>query len=491
MSVTTNLLTARPPATRHMRVGLLVLMLFGVSAALSVVGLGTVLRPAFPMIAMLLGAWLLATGRREDYVALTLWLFMLTPCLRRLVDFNAGWSLVNVLMLAPYVTAMLSVLPMLKMLKARRFAYSGLFAVVFACVGYGLVVAAIDNRFFGAIFDTLRWGVPPCFGLFIALDPERRRSYQQVVTRTMLLSLIVLSLYGIYQYLVVPPWDAMWMWESKMRSIGKPEPYLVRVFSTMNSPGSFSSYVMAALLLVMPAMGAMRLPAIGLGGIVLLLTLVRTSWLGLMVGFIFLLLFGASVRARFSILVALICLPLVVFGLAQIPQGAEIIDRRLNTLSGVQDDESFLDRSLGYKNFFYYELPAAPFGSGLGVTGAYQSYNASPNAKLVDGAIIEIGLALGVFAGGAYLLAILTTAVVACLASFRSKDTFLSSCGAVVAAQTIGLVGGMTTAGEIGMLFWITAGFCLMPQLVSRPAMRPRSIRPIGALLAKQSEPFR
>ena len=94
-------------------------------------------------------------------------------------------------------------------------------------------------------------------------------------------------------------------------------------------------------------------------------------------------------------------------------------------------------------------------------------------ALVVDGAVIEIGLSLGVFAGGAYLLAVLATAGIACWRSMRSGDTFLSSCGAIVASLTLVLVGGNVAVGESGILFWVAASFCLAPiRLASRVPAR-------------------
>jgi len=469
-----NVVHGKPLVKRRVRVGILALLLFGSSVALSVAGLGNILQVIFPVSAMALGSWLLIDDRREDYIALTLWLFLLTPGLRRLVDFQAGWSPVNGLMLAPYASGVLCVGPVLKMSMSRRFGYGGLFTVIFVCISYGFVVAVIDDRLYTAIFDLLRWDVPPCLCLLIALDPERRRSFQDTFASTMVLALILLSLYGTYQFVALPPWDAMWIREAAMVSVGQPESYLVHIFSTMNSPGSFSTYVMVGLLITMPTAGPMRMPAIGIGTIALLLTLVRSSWLGLLAGLIFLLFFGASVRARFNILIGLVCVPFIVLGLEQIPQGAEIIDSRLNTLSNVQNDQSYIDRSAGYRDFLYRGLLEAPFGSGLGVTGTYQSYIDHRAPIMVDGAIIEVGMTLGVFAGGAYMAAIVLIAVAACWASVRIDDTFVSSCGAIVAALTLNLMSGTMTVGEMGVLFWITAGFCLVAQPRTWLALDPR-----------------
>lgn len=442
----------------------IIIVLFGLWLALAVVGLGGVARPAFPVAAPLVGALLLYAERRSDYITFVLWLFMLTPLLRRVVDLHAGWSQVNVLMLAPYAAGVLCIWPVLKLLGTRGFAYSVLFVVIFGCVIYGVIVSTLDNRWLSGSFDALRWLVPPGFGLFVAIDAERQTEYRAAVVRAMLIGLIVLSAYGVYQFVTAPAWDTAWMRDSKLLSIGYPEPYQIRVFGTMNSPASLAVFLMGGLLWAIPSRSVLRPVAIGAGLIGLLITLVRTSWLGFLVGVGFLVVFGASARARLSIAIAIFCVPLVLLGLEQIPAGAELINSRIASLSNVSNDTSFLDRSSEYVEFFETMLPQAPFGAGLGATGSYQGYlNSKTATMMLDGAIMEIGVPLGVFAGGAYLLAVLAAAGIACWNSVRSRDTFLSSCGAIVGSLALTLIAGNVAVGETGIIFWLATCFCLAP----------------------------
>ena len=442
----------------------IIVVLFALWLAMSQVGLGGVSRPMFPAAAAVVAALLLHADRRADYITFVLWLFMLTPFLRRVVDLHAGWSQVNLLMLAPYAAGMLCAWPVAKTLYTRGFAYSMLFGVVFATVIYGVIVASFDNRWMSGSFDALRWLVPPIFGLFVAMDAERQTEYRATVVRTMLIALVVLSVYGVYQFIVAPPWDTFWMRESKLLSIGFPQPLQIRVFGTMNSPASLAVFLMAGLLWAIPARNAFRPIAIGAGLIGLLLTLVRTSWLGLVIGVAYLVVFGASARARLSIAIAIFCLPLVVLVVEQIPTGAEIINTRIASLSTVSNDTSAIDRTSEYVQFFENTLPQAPFGAGFGATGSYQAYlTANTATVLLDGAVMEIGVPLGVFAGGAYLLAILTAAGIACWNSIRSGDTFLSSCGAIVASLALSLIAGNIATGESGIIFWLATCFCLSP----------------------------
>lgn len=460
--------TAAPPAAR-IGVYPLLLLLFGSAVAAAHAGLGEALRPVFPVASMAAGAWLLWTGRKTDYLVFVLWLFMLTPGLRRVTDLQAGWLQVNLVMLAPYTASVVSIGPVLQGMLRRGFAYSGLFAIVLACTAYGLVLATVENRLYAGSFEALRWTTPACLGFLVAMETEDQAGLRAAVVRTMLVALCVLPAYGLYQFVSAPAWDVLWMRESKLLSIGLPEPFRIRVFGTMNSPASLASFLMAGLLWVIPSRLAARPLAMGAGLVVLLLTLVRTAWLGLVVGGVFLVLFGASARVRFNIVAGVACFPLLIGVVEQIPDVAEVTAARIASLSDVANDASFRDRASDYAEFFEVLLPRTPFGVGLGISGSYQTYLDQRVSKVMDGAIMEIGVSLGVFVGGAFLLTILATACIACWNSLRGDDSFLSSCGAIVAALTLSLAAGNIAVGETGVLFWVAAGFCLARTGPARP----------------------
>ena len=65
----------------------------------------------------------------------------------------------------------------------------------------------------------------------------------------------------------------------QMDSIGKPAPFEVRIFGTLNSPGPYADMLAASLLVALGASG--RLPWLaGMPAVVaLLLSLVRAAWL--------------------------------------------------------------------------------------------------------------------------------------------------------------------------------------------------------------------
>lgn len=110
---------------------------------------------------------------------------------------------------------------------------------------------------------------------------------------------LVAALYGIAQFYLLPSWDARWMMASKLASVGKPQPGLVRVFGMSESPGPYALLVGAALVVTLVTAitartGERRLLYLAAGApllLALLLTGVRTALVALVVA-----TFYASVR---------------------------------------------------------------------------------------------------------------------------------------------------------------------------------------------------
>ena len=89
--------------------------------------------------------------------------------------------------------------------------------------------------------------------------------------------------YALYQFVAIPPWDAEWMRNVEMTSIGLPEPFAVRVFGTLHAPGVLAMFLLVpigTLWLSRPTLS--RLPAVCLVSAALLLSQVRAAWIGVM-----------------------------------------------------------------------------------------------------------------------------------------------------------------------------------------------------------------
>ena len=125
---------------------------------------------------------------------------------------------------------------------------------------YGYFIGVVNSGLVAASYDLLLWAVPISFGLVIASDWRSFPMYRDAIFSVFLWGGAILGGYGIYQYFNLLPWDAYWMRNADISSVGFPFPLLVRVFSTMNSSTPFAAMIIPTLLIVFVAGSSDSLP---------------------------------------------------------------------------------------------------------------------------------------------------------------------------------------------------------------------------------------
>jgi hypothetical protein len=454
------------------------LLLLFTTAALA--GVGGALRILFPAAACALGGFFLYHKKQEYFLELVIWLFLITPFIRRIVDLHAGYVSVNLLMLAPYTTSSLAIIIAINQLvKTNNFKFQLPFVMAFVTIIYGLVIALFEGDLFAGTFEAITWFAPISVGLLIAMDPSLYDRYRIVFVRSLIYGFGLISCYGIFQFVAPPNWDADWMINSQMVSIGLPKPFLVRVFSTMNSPASFAQDAVFGALVVLPLRGVkLKYIALVLIGVAVLLSMARTAWLGFAAGLIFILLVSDSAKMRNDVIVAFGAIVLAIPILLSVPQVNNVLSDRLSSFSSLQSDNSYDDRLKEYSDFLNISIIEEPLGGGFGSAGVRSAYVDKGTTNEVDGAPIQIGDTLGVVCGTIYLAAILMVFVSCLKIAKEFKDNkFIVSCAAVPFAAIIMLSGANVTVGECGIYFWICVGLCFSyKQFVESKHMRKAGV---------------
>ncbi len=390
------------------------------------------------------------------YLSFTLWMFLATPFVRRLVDLHAGWESVNLLMFAPYAAAGFSVLVIPCVISDRRFPARGAFLAIFAVIAYGLLLAMLNGRVLAGIFDFLRWTLPPSLAAFVIYYRQLVPRLRQEIEAFAILSLILTGLYGLFQYLYAPSWDTYWMVQSQMNSIGTPEPYGIRVFSTLNSPGSYSFFLLAMLLVGLAGSGALRLPALGIGAFMLGLTLVRSVWMGLALGLLVVFITGGK-RLRANLMIFAVIAAIGAPAILAMPLVGPQLQDRVGTMGSLGGDVSLADRWHGYEQLAR-QLDSHIIGSGLAVNGTYAGNADEGETHILDGGPLEIFLALGLPGGVLYFSALL----VLLLASIRAAGGTADAGHVSIVFTFLALMAsGTTTVGEIGLFFWLSVAVLL------------------------------
>ena len=174
--------------------------LIGVTALGLVGGGASVLQLAFPVMAVGVGALWLAQ-RPVGYLSYAWWLWFLTPEVRRLVDNQAGYTEASLIMVAPFLVSCLAALPTVTNLHHFPRRYRLPFALIVLGLGYSYGVGVLIGSVFGATFDLLNWLAPIVLGAYLLVTTHRLKAQRRALERTFTWGLLVLGLYGLYQFL--------------------------------------------------------------------------------------------------------------------------------------------------------------------------------------------------------------------------------------------------------------------------------------------------
>jgi len=410
----------------------------------------------FPLLALIIGA-ILIFKQPTLYLSHVWWLWMLTPEIRRLVDYQIGWQPVDPIMLSPYLATALAALTVISNIHLLNKKHLFPFALAAVAVLFGYMVGVYNSGLLPATFALLSWLLPILFGLHIAYrwrDYERNKN---TIMHTFIAATVVMGAYGLLQFIDPPAWDRFWMISSKMMSIGQPVPFEVRIFSTMNSPGPFAFEIMGALLLLFVAKSSWRIPAAVFGYLALLLSLVRAAWGGWAIGLLYILYRSKPkhfVRYMLGTLVLVaLALPIATYGPI-----AKHISARFNSIENIQQNASYQSRTELYERFLSTSI-SNPLGVGLGSLGLAARLSAKGQVADFDSGIMEVPYDLGWLGSGLYFVGALWNLLYITSNKRAQSDLFITAATAIALATFSIMIFTNSLIGTTGMLFW---GFCGM-----------------------------
>ncbi|QZZ20063.1 O-antigen ligase domain-containing protein [Leptothermofonsia sichuanensis E412] len=416
---------------------------------------GGLLRLAYPAGAFLVGLFLFVRYPIL-YLGFTWWVAFLSPFVRRLIDFQSGWVDPSPVLLAPFLVMMVSTLTVIK--KLPRSLQTGGLPLLLSITGvvYGFLVGLINQEPAAAIVALLNWLAPILLAFHLFVHWRNYPHYRQNIQRVFVWGVLVTGSYGVLQYLIAPEWDRFWLVNTGLLAFGTPEPMAMRVFSTMNSPGPFATVMMAGLLLLFSSQSVIRFPAGAAGYLSFLLSIVRSAWLGWVVG---VMTFIPSLKPKLQmrLVVTIMVMAICVIPLINMEPFATTINARLQTFTNTEADVSYNDRLSGYTEILGEALSQIP-GEGLGYVVRSDSLGAN------DSGILSMFFSLGWFGTLPYLGGIVLMFFSLFQSTVGRSDAFMSAARAIslgVFAQ-IGL--GSATAALSGVVMWSFAGLALAAQ---------------------------
>ncbi|MFZ1425803.1 MAG: O-antigen ligase family protein [Geminicoccaceae bacterium] len=428
-------------------------------------GFGGVLKLGFPLLALLV-AGLLYVRDPFGYLNFTWWIWFVTPLVRRLVDHHVGWTSVSTVMLTPYLVSLVAVPGLLRHIGSLATTHLVALGLTVTGIAYAYVIGAGTVGSAPATFALLTWIVPVLFGFALAANWRQYELWRVATIASFRLGIVLTSVYGIVQFVLLPSWDAYWMQNADMASIGLPVPFAVRVFSTFNAPGVFAIFVMTGLLLGSCHRSKARdlgvLPIVWLG---FLLSQVRSAWLGFGVGLIMMMV-RMPLGRNLKLLAAAVAVVITTLPLLQIDAIERVAVPRIMSLANGQNDHSLKERMQLYGQFFVVAASNV-VGSGIGATNV--ATKLSNNGKLnqfgvIDSGVLEIMYAFG-WPGSILYVAGLLLAFLSTLYGFtRTADEFGLAARSVVVAIFVQLVFFNVLSGAVGMIFWSFTGMIMAGQ---------------------------
>jgi hypothetical protein len=441
--------------SEHHRTGLAVTALVLLVVAGAMGGAAQLLEYAFPVAALAVGA-LLYRSAPTAYMAFAWWIWFVTPGLRRYLEYHGSWNQVTPIVLTPYLVSGITLISVVRHLpKLKRLALAP-FALLLAAVGYGYLLGILRWGFLASTYGALTKIVPIAFGLHIAMAVRRTDQYWLGVERAFLWGMLVVSIYGIVQYIAPASWDAYWMANVEMVSIGRPLPYEVRVFSTLNSPGPLATVLAAGLLVLLASRNGWRWPVTALTLLTFLLTLVRGVWAAWLLGLaVYVAYLPWRTRWRLMTVLAILALAVPLFILGE---PFDPVRTRMLTLVNLGSDVSFVQRMALIPRIAEV-IVGSPLGTGIGATGVSAMLHGSASGiRDFDNGILETLYSLGWAAGGAFLIGTAWLLLRAFRVREAADNRLLKAARAIAVCVAFTAVFGDAFSGVAGMLLWTFLG---------------------------------
>jgi hypothetical protein len=426
-----------------------------VVAALWLSGKGQLVRIALPAMAMLV-ALALQASRPVLYVQYSLWVWFLTPLVRRIVDWRFDYAEPNFILLAPLLVSSVAGLALVSPGRRSNARVPVAFALCGSAILYGFIVGLVLHPSAETVYGLVNWLCPLLFGLYVYLDWQRYDEYRAAITKTFLWGVLILGFYGTYQFFFPPAWDTFWLtnvqYQAPNPSFGLPEALAIRVWSTLNAPGPFANTMMVGLFLLFIIRSPLKLPAAVGGYLSFLLSGVRTAWLSWIIGFA-LVLKNAQPRVVVRVFVSVILLLVCLVPLVGDPRVASVVGDRAKTLTDLGHDESFGGRMDMYRTLVSDAIDS-PFGHGL------SNMTMTRQGMAIDSGFLAIFFSLGWLGTTLFGIGILSLFVAQQRIPEKS-DQFAAISRTIMIAMLAQLIAGNIFNGINGAIFWIFVGMNL------------------------------
>jgi putative inorganic carbon (HCO3(-)) transporter len=382
------------------------------------------------------------------------WLcWLLAPFVRRLFLLSEPAVGAEPLALAPFVvTAVVIALELQQVTLSTRARRILLFAVAGYALGVPLGFAKAPPAAAFAFFAYVT--AAGC----LVIGYREAREERPVLPLLLVATGPFLALYAFRQYylLPLPEWDAVWRTTADFGTGGSDDQGRIRVWSTLNSPGTFAGLMGVAALCYLTTRRLSAWTLIGSVAVLgaLALTYVRSAWAGLVIALVALVLVsrGGALRRVAPVVLILVAVgPLVLGGSTK-----QALSERANSFGNLEADTSGGDRA--GSSFILVPLALSqPLGVGIGQAGEPTRLGGG-GIRVTDNGYTSLMLQAGPFGFLLIAIAIVRAARSAGRNAWRRPQGLnLLAFGILVFSGVMAIFGDQLY-GLGGMLFWYAAG---------------------------------
>ena len=429
---------------------------------------GSLLNYAFPLLATTL-AGALFVYRRSTYVAFTWWIWLFSPEVRRLADFQTHYHTISPVMISPLLVTSFALIAIIR--RPRLLAHRSIFpfSLIALVTFLAFVVGIFNNGFLPAAYEWGTWLEPLFFGIFLLADTGLASENRQAFVSAAIVGLVIVAAYGIYQFFHLPAWDAAWLTNSNLHSEGAAVAEQLRTFGPLNDSGSFAAVLAASLIFVFVSKGSLRIIAGALGFPALALSEERQYWGAWAIATMLVTWrIGGKARLRIisiGVVVAAIAVPILSVGPI-----SNLVTKRFSSVSHVQSDNSAQVRIALYENFFITAV-TQPIGNGFGSTGVAAKLVNGRNAPF-DSGLLELPFTFGWVGCLIFLWAVIQISLRILAIYLSGSDPITIAASALFFAMIAVLLFGQVFQSAVGMIVWTTAALVL-----GAPAGQQRKVR--------------
>jgi putative inorganic carbon (HCO3(-)) transporter len=419
---------------------------------------------------MLPAVWFAAKGSPllVDY---SVFLYVFNRGIRRVLDWSQGsFNPLSPIVLTPLIATGLLLLPFFTRFRLLHSTPKQIFVLFFIAVGFGTFVGLARNGI-SAVYGASEYLAPVALMGFTASAPVDQWTADRWMKNAGWIT-VAACLYGWFQYLTIPPWDALWVQQvGFVGYLGKLAPTEMTVFSTFSERGPCAAFLaLATIPMIVSRRWRVFLgwPEVLLILSTIVLTMARSGLILVAIGVLAHPFVNRGKSAVGIILLIGVIGVAATLGLNRMPN-SDRINRRLSTMGAMQDDGSYQGR-MGIASEGIKVVLSNPAGFGIGssvLEGKMSSGSSSSGGVKGDNGYLEILTSLGI-PGGLCLAVgffLLWRHLSICSRS-GLVDDYLSLARTFFLVLLVSLLAGNFFSGLTVM--WIAFGRALSPLMVDK-----------------------